>query len=63
MYIIDKNTGIIKSQVEFEKVHEDKDYGGYIDRSANIHSSPVFSDKKIILGSDDGYIYAIEQKN
>ena len=58
-YVIDKASGEIRKQYEFPKVHEEKKYGEYTDRSANFHSSPVLFDDMIILGSDDGYIYSI----
>jgi len=63
LFIIDKNSGKIKVQYTFEKVHEDKKYGKYVDRTANIHSSQLYYEGKIIFGSDDGYLYAIEEKN
>ncbi len=62
-YKINKNSGKVTFEYKFKKVHEDKDYGEYTDRRANIHSSPVLNGNKIFFGSDDGYIYAIEQKN
>ena len=61
-YIFDKTTGTNKARLEFEKFHEDKKYGNYIDRIANIHSSPVIHGHNIIFGSDDGNIYAIDMK-
>lgn len=59
LYAIEKVSGNIIQQWEFPKVHEDKMYGEYTDRSANFHSSPLGFKNMIILGSDDGSIYAI----
>lgn len=61
LFILDKGTGRILNKVEFPRVHEEIKYGEYTDRSANFHSSPVPFGGKIILGSDDGYIYAIRE--
>lgn len=59
-YAIDKKNGEIKSQVQFDKFHQDIQMGKYTDRRANIHSSPVLYDNKVIFGSDDGYVYALD---
>ena len=61
LYEIDKVSGDIQKQYEFPQVHEAKKYGGYTDRTANFHSSPILFDGMIILGSDDGNIYAIRE--
>jgi outer membrane protein assembly factor BamB len=60
LYVIDKKTGSILKQYTFAKVHEDKKYGKYIDRTANIHSSPIIFEDKVIFGSDDGRCLCIE---
>ena len=60
MFVVDISSGDILTQYEFERVHEDKQYGDYTDRSANFHSSPLLYENTIILGSDDGYIYALK---
>ena len=60
LYVLDKESGKILQQVKFPKVHEDKMYGEYTDRRANFHSSPALFQGMIILGSDDGSIYAIK---
>ncbi|TFH19619.1 MAG: hypothetical protein E4H10_17625, partial [Bacteroidia bacterium] len=60
-YVIDKASGEIRKQYDFPQVHEEKKYGEYIDRTANFHSSPALFMGMIILGSDDGNIYAIEE--
>jgi outer membrane protein assembly factor BamB len=62
LYVIDKKTGSILKQYTFAKVHEDKKYGKYIDRTANIHSSPIIFEDKVIFGSDDGSVYALKCK-
>ncbi len=59
LYVMDKGSGKILHRWEFPQVNKDKKFGEYIDRSANFHSSPLLVDGMIILGSDDGYIYAI----
>ena len=61
LYVIDEATGDIRKQYEFSQVHEAKKYGEYTDRTANFHSSPILFDGMIILGSDDGNIYAIRE--
>ncbi len=61
LYVIDKDSGSILKQHEFPQVHEAKKYGEYTDRTANFHSSPVLYDGMIILGSDDGIVYAIRE--
>jgi len=43
-YCIDKQTGKIQSQIKFDKVHEDVNYGKYINKTANIHSSPKLTE-------------------
>ena len=60
LYEIELTTGKILRQFTFKKVHKDKKYGKYIDRTANIHSSPVIYENKVIFGSDDSFIYAIK---
>jgi len=60
-YTIDAKTGEILKQYMFPQVHEEKKYGEYIDRTANFHSSPLLYNGMIILGSDDGHIYAIRE--
>lgn len=60
MYVINKGTGEILKRYEFPQVHKAKQYGEYTDRTANFHSSPVLFKGMIILGSDDGNIYAIK---
>lgn len=60
LYVLNSQTGEIESQVHFDKYHQDIKMGKYIDRRANVHSSPVLYDDKIIYGSDDGYIYALD---
>lgn len=60
-YVLDSGSGEILKQYEFPQVHEEKEYGDYIDRTANFHSSPVLFDGLIILGSDDGNVYAIRE--
>ena len=60
-YTIDAKSGEILQQYLFPKVHEEKKYGEYLDRTANFHSSPLLYDGMIILGSDDGHIYAIKE--
>jgi len=60
-YTIDTKTGEILKQYMFPQVHEEKKYGEYIDRTANFHSSPLLYKGMIILGSDDGHIYAIRE--
>jgi len=59
-YAIDKNNGKIKSQVKFVNFHQDIMMGKYIDSRANIHSSPVLYDNKVIFGSDNGFVYALD---
>jgi len=59
LYVLDKASGEILKQYEFPQVHEAKKYGEYTDRTANFHSSPILFEGMIILGSDDGNIYAI----
>ena len=59
LFEISRKTGKIIKQYTFKKFHEDKKYGKYIDRTANIHSSPIIFENKVIFGSDDGYVYAI----
>jgi outer membrane protein assembly factor BamB len=59
LYAIDKGSGTILRQWEFPQVHEERKYGEYVDRSANFHSSPLGFKDMLILGSDDGSIYAI----
>ncbi len=61
LYVIDKASGDIQKQYEFPQVHEAKKYGEYTDRTANFHSSPILFDGMIILGSDDGNVYAIRE--
>ncbi len=61
LYVIDRSSGEIQKQYEFPQVHEEKKYGEYIDRTANFHSSPLLYKGMIILGSDDGHIYAIKE--
>jgi len=61
LYVIDKGSGDIQKQYEFPQVHAAKKYGEYTDRTANFHSSPVQYDGMIILGSDDGNVYAIRE--
>jgi len=61
-YSIDKENGEIKTELKFEKANKDIKYGEYIDKRANIHSSPVLSNDIIFFGSDDGNIYAVEKK-
>ena len=60
LYEIETGTGKILKQYEFDQVHKEKMYGEYTDRTANFHSSPVLFDGMIILGSDDGNVYAIK---
>jgi len=60
LFTLERETGKILRKLEFPLVHDEKKYGDYTDRSANIHSSPVFFEDTIILGSDDGCIYAIK---
>lgn len=60
LFIIDTSSGEILEQYVFPKVHEDRQYGEYTDRSANFHSSPLLFEDLIILGSDDGNIYALK---
>jgi len=59
-YSLDTRTGAIRVQYKFPQVHADKKFGEYIDRTANFHSSPVNFNNMIILGSDDGNIYAVK---
>jgi outer membrane protein assembly factor BamB len=59
-YSLDRETGEIREQYKFPQVHAEKKYGDYIDRTANFHSSPASFDNMIILGSDDGHIYAMK---
>jgi len=61
LFVIDKASGNIQKQYEFPQVHKEKKYGEYTDRSANFHSSPILFDGMIILGSDDGNVYAIRE--
>ncbi len=63
LYALNSHSGEIESQVHFDKYHQDIKMGKYIDRRANVHSSPVLYDDKIIFGSDDGYIYALNLSN
>lgn len=58
-YALDSETGEIKSQVSFDKYHQDVKMGEYVDKRANVHSSPVLYKNKVIFGSDDGYVYAL----
>ena len=60
IYSLDMKTGEIRDQYTFPQVHVDKQYGEYVDRTANFHSSPVSLNNMIILGSDDGHIYALK---
>jgi len=59
-YSLDMETGDIRGQYTFPQVHADKKYGEYVDRTANFHSSPASFNDMIILGSDDGHIYALK---
>jgi outer membrane protein assembly factor BamB len=61
LFTLEKGSGKILRQCEFPQVHEEMKYGEYTDRSANFHSSPVLFHGMIILGSDDGHIYAIQE--
>ncbi len=60
LYVIDPSSGEILERHAFPRVHEDRQYGEYTDRSANFHSSPLLYEHMIILGSDDGNIYALK---
>ncbi|MEA3461688.1 MAG: PQQ-binding-like beta-propeller repeat protein [Bacteroidota bacterium] len=59
-YSLDRETGEIREQYRFPQVHADKKYGEYTDQTANFHSSPTSFNGMIILGSDDGHIYALK---
>lgn len=59
-YVVDKVSGEISNQYKFPKVHEDKIYGEYIDRTVNFHSSPARYEDMVIVGSDDGNVYALK---
>lgn len=59
-YVLNYKTGEIKSQVNFDKYNKDINMGDYIDKRANVHSSPVLYNNKVIFGSDDGYVYALD---
>jgi len=61
LYVLDSSTGEIQRQYDFPQVHEAKKYGEYTDRTANFHSSPILFEGMIILGSDDGNVYAIRE--
>lgn len=61
LFVLDIASGEILKQYEFPQVHEAKKYGEYTDRTANFHSSPILFDGMIILGSDDGNVYAIRE--
>lgn len=58
-YVVDKGSGEIGNRYKFPKVHEDKKYGEYTDRTANFHSSPLRYEDLVIVGSDDGNVYAL----
>jgi len=60
-FMINTSDGKILEQYQFPQVHEEKKYGDYTDRTANFHSSPLLYQGMIILGSDDGHIYAIKE--
>jgi outer membrane protein assembly factor BamB len=60
IYSLDRETGEIRAQYRFPQIHTEKKYGDYSDRTANFHSSPVNFKNMIILGSDDGHIYALK---
>jgi len=60
LFTLEKTSGKILRKFEFPSVHEERKFGDYSDRSANFHSSPVLFEDLVILGSDDGHIYAIE---
>jgi outer membrane protein assembly factor BamB len=59
LYALERSSGDILRQWEFPQLHKEKKYGEYVDRSANFHSSPLVFQDMIILGSDNGNIYAI----
>lgn len=61
VFVLDMATGEIMEEFEFPRVHEERTYGEYVDRTANFHSSPILFEEMIILGSDDGYVYAIRK--
>lgn len=58
-YVLQKSSGKVMEEFSFPRVHADKKYGEYVDRTANFHSSPLVYENLAILGSDDGHVYAI----
>jgi outer membrane protein assembly factor BamB len=59
LYILDKFIGKVLKRVEFKQVNQDRQFSGYLDKLANMHSSPQLYDDKIIVTSDDRFIYAL----
>ena len=59
-YVLNSHTGKIELQIPFDKYYQDIKMGKYIDKRANVHSSPVLYHSIVIFGSDDGYIYALD---
>ena len=59
-FILDIESRKILRKFAFPRVHEERKYGDYTDRPANFHSSPVSFEDVVIVGSDDGCIYAIK---
>lgn len=60
VYKVDKATGKIKTQVKFDQFHDDKNFGSYVDRRANFHSSPALFKTNIIIGHDNGVLYSLK---
>ena len=59
LFVLNKASGKPVRKVEFEQVHPDRHFGGYTDRRANMHGTPLLYQSTIIAGSDDGSIYAL----
>lgn len=61
LFVLDIDSGVILRQYEFPRVHEERTFGEYVDRTANFHSSPILFEDIIIIGSDDGNVYAVRK--
>ena len=71
LYIMDKNTGDVVNRMFFnsDSVHQEPvhiyywaaDYYGGADMIANFHSSAIEADGKIMIGCDDGKLYAFNR--
>ena len=60
LYLLSQDSGNIQAQILFPKIHPDKKFGEYIDRTANFHSSPLLHENQIIIGNDKGVLYSVK---